>query len=150
MQGVPKLSYLFFVDDSQMFYNEYYRFLRVPQVSNLIGIKHHFSLAATLQGRSRRRLDLDLVHKSLSSMKNTWGFPSLVDVDAWPRSRRKTIIEPLFDHPPWRHSRTHAWLVGGPSFSKMVLRGVCVCSVWHGLRGTSGALSLSLSLGGGR
>lgn len=74
MQGVPKLSYLFFVDDSLMLYNEYYRFLRVPQVSNLIGLKHHFSLAATLQGRLRRRLDLDLVHKSLSSMKNTWGF----------------------------------------------------------------------------
>ena len=25
----------------------------------------------------------------------------------------------------------------------MVLRGVCMCGVWHGLRGTLGALSLS-------
>ena len=74
MQRVPRLSYLFFVDDSLMLYNEYYRFLRVPQVSNLIGLKHHFSLAAPLQGRSKGRLDLDLGHKSLSNMKNTWGF----------------------------------------------------------------------------
>ena len=28
----------------------------------------------------------------------------------------------------------------------MVLRGVCVCGAWHGLHGTLGALSLSLSL----
>ena len=37
-----------------------------------------------------------------------------------------------------------------PSLSEMVLCGVCMCSVGRGLRGTLGALSLSLSMEEGR
>ena len=73
-RGEKIILSFFFANDSLMLYNKYYRFLRVPQVSSLIGLKHHFSLVVTLQERSRMRLDPDLVHKSLSNMKNTWGY----------------------------------------------------------------------------
>ena len=63
-------------------------------------------------------------------------------VDARPQNGE--LLGPSFDHLSWQCS--HAGRARWRPLSEMVLRGVRVCGVWHGLHGASGAFSL----GGGR